>query len=75
MSKATAEELRLVTVTFEEYAEHEQSYDGVCLGCGQWTCGGCEPDAREYECEECGRLTVYGAAEALIMGKLDLEEC
>ena len=37
---------------------------GFCIACGL-ECDGCEPDAREYECEACGSLTVYGADELL----------
>ena len=37
---------------------------GFCVRCGAEH-GGCEPDARKYECEECGAPTVYGAEELL----------
>lgn len=37
---------------------------GFCLACGNEQ-GGCEPDAREYECEACGEEQVYGAEEIL----------
>ena len=40
---------------------------GICVECGA-DADGCEPDARRYECEECGRRAVYGAEELLIMG-------
>lgn len=39
---------------------------GICLACGEEQ-GGCEPDAREYECELCGERQVYGAEELLVM--------
>lgn len=39
---------------------------GFCIACG-FQQDGCEPDAREYECEECGERKVYGAAEILLM--------
>jgi len=39
---------------------------GFCLACGS-DAYGCEPDAREYECEECGAGLVYGAEEVLMM--------
>jgi hypothetical protein len=39
---------------------------GFCIACGE-DADGCEPDAREYECEHCGENKVYGAAELLIM--------
>ena len=35
---------------------------GFCIACGHEQ-GGCEPDAREYQCESCGEYEVYGAAE------------
>ena len=40
---------------------------GFCTSCGHKQ-GGCEPDAREYECEKCGKHKVYGAEELLVMG-------
>jgi len=40
---------------------------GFCRECGAEHYG-VEPDARKYECEECGAMAVYGAEEFLIMG-------
>ena len=40
---------------------------GFCLACKE-EADGCEPDAREYECESCGEREVYGASEILLMG-------
>lgn len=37
---------------------------GFCIACGS-EADGCEPDAREYECETCGKRKVYGAEELL----------
>jgi len=59
-------------LTEEEYHQHTSDYDGICLACGEWSCGGVEPDARGYECDGCGMRKVYGAEEALMMGRLDL---
>jgi hypothetical protein len=39
---------------------------GICLSCGNQQ-DGCEPDARNYECESCGTRQVFGAEEALMM--------
>lgn len=38
---------------------------GFCIECGEEQ-GGCEPDAREYECESCGEAAVYGADELMM---------
>jgi hypothetical protein len=55
--------------------EHIENDDGYCTKCKAWTnFGSCEPDARQYECEECGHSTVYGAEEALLMGLVDGSE-
>jgi hypothetical protein len=43
------------------------SNPGFCLACGAEH-DGCEPDARNYECEECGERKVFGAEEILMMG-------
>ena len=40
---------------------------GFCIKCG-YEQDGCEPDARKYECEECGENAVYGAEELILMG-------
>lgn len=38
---------------------------GFCIACGEEG-DGCEPDAREYKCEFCGKPKVYGADELLL---------
>jgi hypothetical protein len=57
----------LKDTTSAELMEHAEEYDGFCITCGEWTGGGCEPDAREYQCEACGRRTVYGAEELIFL--------
>ena len=47
-------------------AIERDDYTGICTSCGAEQ-GGCEPDARKYECEACGMRTVYGAEELLFM--------
>lgn len=44
-----------------------QSLDdpGFCIECGAEV-DGVEPDAREYECECCGEMAVYGCEELLM---------
>lgn len=39
---------------------------GFCVRCGHEQ-DGCEPDARRYECEECGERAVFGASEIVLM--------
>lgn len=39
---------------------------GFCTACGA-EAEGCEPDARDGECEACGENAVYGAEELLLM--------
>ena len=39
---------------------------GFCHACGA-DHDGCEPDARNYECYECGARKVFGAEETLLM--------
>lgn len=47
--------------------EHAEEHDGFCIQCGEWSYGGHEPDAREYECETCGARAVYGAEEVVFL--------
>lgn len=59
------------SITVERVAaaveRHNTSLDnpGFCKACGHEQ-GGCEPDARNYECEACGAHKVDGAEEILI---------
>lgn len=62
-----------IALSEDEYHAHCESDDGVCLGCGEWTFGGCEPDARKYPCEACGQRRVYGCEEAMMMGRIVIE--
>jgi hypothetical protein len=39
---------------------------GICIACGEDR-DDCEPDAREYVCDECDEEKVYGAEELLLM--------
>ena len=56
-------------LTLEEVIAAAETNDniGFCVRCGtEHYC--VEPDARKYQCEECGALAVYGAEEILISG-------
>lgn len=53
--------------TFAWVEANAEEYMGWCLACGAEK-DGCEPDARKYECDECGLRHVYGAEELVIMG-------
>lgn len=46
-------------------AENEEEYIGFCIACGAEAYD-VEPDARRYECEDCGVNKVYGAQEILL---------
>jgi hypothetical protein len=39
---------------------------GICLACGADS-NECEPDARNYICEDCGEAQVFGIDELLFM--------
>ena len=39
---------------------------GFCLACGE-DAYGCEPDARNYQCESCDAMQVFGAEEVMFM--------
>lgn len=47
--------------------ENYQDTTGFCYECG-YEQDGVEPDARGYECEDCGAKAVTGAEEIILMG-------
>ena len=61
--------MKVIRVSAERAEELMFGLDniGYCLACGAER-DGCEPDARNYECESCGERQVFGAAELLMMG-------
>ena len=40
---------------------------GICIACGEEQ-GGCEPAARNYECEGCEQPKVFGVEELMVCG-------
>jgi predicted RNA-binding Zn-ribbon protein involved in translation (DUF1610 family) len=65
MSEVARKSLK-AAVEDNSIAEHMEEYNGLCFNCGAWKYGDCEPDARNYKCDECGFYEVFGAEEALI---------
>lgn len=55
------------TMAQVEEVIHGDNNVGWCRFCGNEQ-DGCEPDARNYECEECGAAQVYGAEEYVMHG-------
>ena len=47
-------------------AVEADNHSGFCTACGEEQ-GGCEPDARDYTCDSCGKNRVFGAMEVLLM--------
>ena len=68
--KTTKKPANRVRISLEDLMEAIESDcgEGFCLACGEPASDYCEPDARKYHCDRCGKNEVYGAAEILIMG-------
>jgi len=56
--------------SLEDVEQAMEDMEGFCVACGHQQ-SGVEPDARKYECEDCGEQAVYGAEEIVIMGLVD----
>lgn len=61
-----------IRTSAHEYLEHHDNSDGLCLACGEWSDGGVEPDAENYECDACEAPEVVGAEQAIILGRLQM---
>jgi hypothetical protein len=61
-------------ISVDEFQDMCDESQGFCTTCQEFTRDCCEPDAENYDCPECGRLTVYGAEQAMIMGLLTVED-
>ena len=58
--------MRKITAKRVIEAVQEDDCKGFCLACGE-DAYGVEPDAENYECEECGELKVAGAENCLFI--------
>ena len=63
----------MIRLTQDAYLELCEENGGFCLACHAEAFG-IEPDAREYQCEDCGAAKVYGAEELLLMGEITFTE-
>lgn len=63
-----------ITMTAEEYQDHVDSMDGLCLKCGEIRFGSTEPDAENYPCDSCGEDAVQGIENALIADNIEIVE-
>jgi hypothetical protein len=63
-----------VIMSEDEYSEHTDEYNGLCLACGAIREGSTEPDAENYPCEDCGQNKVVGMENALVMGLIEFSE-
>jgi hypothetical protein len=65
------EKLTMVKITLEEVECAMEQGAGICTQCGsEQLC--VEPDAENYECEQCGEFAVCGAEEILFLMGEDL---
>jgi hypothetical protein len=64
----------IVRMPWEEFEAAAEAFEGFCTTCNEITNSGVEPDASRYECESCGNRTVYGMAEALLNGSIQVED-
>lgn len=63
---AYAFEVTMITIDQIMNAVEDDDNVGFCVACSAEVMG-VEPDARNYECEQCGESRVYGAEELLLM--------
>ena len=63
--KARAIDIERVTEAVQSQMQ-DLANPGFCLDCGD-DADGCEPDAEHYPCESCGRHSVFGAEQVLLM--------
>ncbi len=60
-----------VSISLALYLKYREECWGVCTVCRDWTADCVEPDARKYECPDCGERSVYGAEEAMMLGLVE----
>lgn len=65
----------MILLTEEEYLEYVDTDAGYCTTCNDVTSfDGVEPDAENYECHKCGKLTLMGIENAMVCGHIEIKE-
>jgi len=62
----------MLEMTMEEFDDAADTHQGYCTTCDDLTGDCCEPDAHKYECPVCEKNTLYGMAEAVICGFIEV---
>ena len=63
----------MIKMTEDQFRQFDEDSYGICVACG-FEQDGCEPDARNYECHDCGEESVFGVSELLISGEIEIVE-
>ncbi|MDP2676467.1 MAG: hypothetical protein Q8O83_02165 [bacterium] len=63
--------MKTIAVSFEDYQDAVDSYQGWCPVCQSFTRDTTEPDAEGYNCPVCGEHKVVGAEQALLLGMIE----
>lgn len=63
--------MKMTTAQFET---HQDDNDGYCTNCDRVTTQDVEPDAEGYECSECGKETVMGVDNAIILEHIEISD-
>ncbi len=67
--------MKTIEMTESDYMSYRNGYDGYCTDCNAVSRYGCtEPDAENYECDECGENTAIGIDNALIIGHIEIKD-
>jgi len=61
-------------LTEEEFVSLRDDNCGLCENCGEINDSFHEPDAENYQCENCGENKSHGIENCLIMGLLDITD-
>lgn len=64
--------MKVVIFSEDEYTDHCDCNDGICLKCGSIKFGDCEPDAENYKCDVCDSRSVMGFEMALVAGYIEI---
>jgi hypothetical protein len=58
-------------LTLTQYLARESGQQGLCLRCGNW-CDGTNPGTARASCDACGKPTLHGVEQALLLGAVHI---
>lgn len=62
----------MTKISKKDFEYQEENYGGFCTTCEEFTTDGCEWDAEDNLCPDCGEYTVNGLFQTVLLDLIEI---